>query len=220
MILMLLDHVRETFYLHLQVSDPVNIFETSPELFYTRFITFICAPVFIYLTGLSAWLFMKKNSRNKTSKFLLKRGLFLIFMEITLINFLWGGQYPPDMFFLQVIWCIGICMIFLSLLIYLTPRLIFFIGILIVCYHNFFLDFSINSESVFYIPWVILYQREVIEFGGFVFRTSYPVLPWIGVIALGYSSGIWFSVDKNPFIKKNTYLWTCWGINFFSHTIR
>ena len=74
MILMLLDHVRETFYLHLQVSDPVNVFETSPELFYTRFVTFICAPVFIYLTGLSAWLFMKKNSRNETSKFLLKRG--------------------------------------------------------------------------------------------------------------------------------------------------
>ena len=63
MILMLLDHVRETFYLHLQVSDPVNVFETSPELFYTRFVTFICAPVFIYLTGLSAWLFMKQNSR-------------------------------------------------------------------------------------------------------------------------------------------------------------
>ena len=67
MILMLLDHVRETFYLHLQVSDPVNVFETSPELFYTRFVTFICAPVFIYLTGLSAWLFMKKNSRNEAA---------------------------------------------------------------------------------------------------------------------------------------------------------
>ena len=110
MILMLLDHVRETFYLHLQVSDPVNVFETSPELFYTRFVTFICAPVFIYLTGLSSWLFLKKNSRDETSKFLLKRGLFLVLMEITVINFLWGGQYPPDMFFLQVIWCIGICM--------------------------------------------------------------------------------------------------------------
>ena len=99
MILMLLDHVRETFYLHLQVSDPVNVFETSPELFYTRFVTFICAPVFIYLTGLSAWLFLKKNSRDETSRFLLKRGLFLILMEIFVINFLWGGQYPPDMFF-------------------------------------------------------------------------------------------------------------------------
>ena len=59
MILMLLDHVCETFFLHLQVSDPVDVFLTSPELFYTRFITFICAPVFIYLTGLSAWLYMK-----------------------------------------------------------------------------------------------------------------------------------------------------------------
>ena len=206
MILMLLDHVRETFYLHLQVSDPVNVFETSPELFYTRFVTFICAPVFIYLTGLSAWLFMKKNSRNETSKFLLKRGLFLILMEITVINFLWGGQYPPEMFFLQVIWCIGICMIFLSLLIFLKPRLILLIGILIICSHNYFLDFTVSSESIFYIPWAILYQREVVEFSGFIFRTSYPVLPWFGVIAIGYSSGIWFSKDKLPSYRKRKML--------------
>lgn len=206
MILMLLDHVRETFYLHLQVSDPVNVFETSPELFYTRFVTFICAPVFIYLTGLSAWLFLKKNSRDETSKFLLKRGLFLILMEITVINFLWGGQYPPDMFFLQVIWCIGICMIFLSFLIYLKPRSILLIGVLIICSHNYFLDFSVNSESIFYKPWAILYQREVIELSGFLFRTSYPVLPWIGVIALGFSSGIWFSKEKPPSYKKRKML--------------
>ncbi len=201
-IFMLLDHVRETFYLHLQVSDPVNIFETSPGLFYTRFITFICAPVFIYLTGLSAWLFMKKNTIKKTSKFLLKRGLFLILLEITIINFLWGGKYPPDMFFLQVIWCIGICMIFLSFLIYLKPYLILLIGILIVCFHNLFLNFTVSSESIFYIPWTILYQREVIEFGSLAYRTSYPVLPWVGVIALGYGSGILFSVDKQFLYKK------------------
>ncbi len=206
MILMLLDHVRETFYLHLQVSDPVNVFETSPELFYTRFVTFICAPVFIYLTGLSAWLFLKKNSRDETSKFLLKRGLFLILMEITVINFLWAGQYPPDMFFLQVIWCIGICMIFLSFLIYLKPRLILLIGILIICSHNYFLDFSVNSGSIFYKLWAILYQREIIGFSSFVFRTSYPVLPWIGVIALGFSSGIWFSKEKPPSYKKRKML--------------
>ena len=206
MILMLLDHVRETFYLHLQVSDPVNVFETSPELFYTRFVTFICAPVFIYLTGLSAWLFLKKNSRDETSKFLLKRGLFLILMEITVINFLWGGQYPPDMFFLQVIWCIGICMIFLSFFIYLKPRLILLIGVLIICSHNYFLDFSVSSESIFYKLWAILYQREVIELSGFLFRTSYPVLPWIGVIALGFSSGIWFSKEKPPSYKKRKML--------------
>ena len=216
MILMLLDHVRETFFLHLQVSDPVDIFLTSPELFYTRFITFICAPVFIYLTGLSAWLYMKKNSRVEASKFLLKRGIFLVALEITIINFLWSGQYPPDMFFLQVIWCIGLCMVVLSLMIYLQYWMILSMGIIIVCGHNFFLNFNVLSESIFHIPWAILYQREVIEFSGIAIRTSYPVLPWIGVIALGYTSGIWFSKNKLPSYKERKMLiYGLAGIFFF-----
>ena len=68
MVIMLVDHVRETFYLHRQVSDPVDIFVTSPELFYTRMISSICAPVFIWLTGLSAWLYSQKHSKIETSK--------------------------------------------------------------------------------------------------------------------------------------------------------
>ena len=67
MVIMLIDHVRETFFLHLQVSDPVDVLVTSPNLFYTRFITAICAPVFIWLTGLSAWLYMQKKSKIETS---------------------------------------------------------------------------------------------------------------------------------------------------------
>ena len=97
-------------------------------------------------------------------------------------------------------------MIFLSLLIFLKPRLILLIGILIICSHNYFLDFTVSSESIFYIPWAILYQREVVEFSGFIFRTSYPVLPWFGVIAIGYSSGIWFSKDKLPSYRKRKML--------------
>ena len=189
MVIMLIDHIRETFYLHLQVSDPVDVFVTSPELFYTRFITSICAPVFIWLTGLSAWLYMQKHSKSETSTFLFKRGLFLVFLEITLIVFLWSGKYPPDMFFLQVIWCIGLCMIALSVLIYLQNWMISLIVLTIVCLHNLIGDFKLEPESVFYVLWAILYQREVIEIGGIVLRTSYPVLPWVGVIALGFVSG-------------------------------
>ena len=93
MILMLVDHMRETFYLHAQVSDPVDVLTTSPELFYTRLTSAICAPVFIWLTGLSAWLYSQKHSKTETSKFLLKRGIFLVFLELTLIVFLWAGKY-------------------------------------------------------------------------------------------------------------------------------
>ena len=193
MVIMLIDHIRETFYLHLQVSDPVDVFVTNPDLFYTRFVSSICAPVFIWLTGVSAWLFMQKHSTIETSKFLLKRGIFLVLLEVTLITFLWSGKYPPDMFFLQVIWCIGVCMIALSGIIFLRSWQILLIGITIVCGHNLIGGFELDLDSIFYIAWAILYQREVFDLGGIAFRTSYPILPWIGVIALGFISGPWFS---------------------------
>ena len=131
MVIMLVDHVRETFYLHRQVSDPVDVFTTSPELFYTRLTSAICAPVFIWLTGLSAWLYSQRHSKFETSKFLVKRGAFLVLLELTLIVFLWAGKYPPDLFFLQVIWCIGLCMIALAGLIFLPTKLLLTIGIII-----------------------------------------------------------------------------------------
>ena len=197
MVVMLIDHVRETFFLHLQVSDPVDVYTTSPALFYTRFASAICAPVFIWLTGLSAYLYAQKHSKIDTATFLLKRGLFLIFLEITLVSFLWAGKYPPDMFFLQVIWCIGLCMIVLAGLIHLPRKLILAIGITIVVGHNLLDGFELTSNSPFYVLWAILYQREVIDIGAVMVRTSYPVLPWVGVIALGYVSGPWFS-NKIP----------------------
>jgi len=87
MLLMLVDHVREFFYLHAQVSDPVNLAVTPPGLFLTRAASHLCAPVFLLLTGLSASLYGQKHgSRAETSAFLVKRGLFLIVLEVTLVN--------------------------------------------------------------------------------------------------------------------------------------
>ena len=192
MVIMLVDHIRETFYLHQQVADPVDALTTSPELFYTRLTSAICAPVFIWLTGLSAWLYSQKHSKVETSKFLLKRGVFLVLLELTLIVFLWAGKYPPDMFFLQVIWCIGLCMIALAGLVFLPTKLLLLLGIVIVAGYNVLDGFRLNEESPFYLVWAVLYQREVIDFNSFLVRTSYPILPWIGVIALGFVAGPWF----------------------------
>ena len=192
MVLMLVDHIRETFYLHRQVADPMDALATSPELFYTRLTSAICAPVFIWLTGLSAWLYSQKHSASETSRFLLKRGAFLVLLELTLIVFLWAGKYPPDMFFLQVIWCIGLCMIALAGLIYLPSSILIVIGLTIVIGHNILNGFRLGEDSPFYVLWAILYQREVLDFDFIVLRTSYPVLPWIGVIILGFVAGPWF----------------------------
>ncbi len=93
---MLLDHVRETFYLHRQVSDPMTIDATEPSLFFSRTLAHLCAPVFVLLTGLSAWLYGEKHQgRGDVSAFLFKRGLFLVVLEFTLVNFAWTFQLPP-----------------------------------------------------------------------------------------------------------------------------
>jgi len=86
---MLLDHVRERFFYHLPISDPLNIEETSPELFFTRTLAHLCAPIFVFLTGLSAWLYAnpKEKPSRSPSSFLFKRGVFIILVEVTLINF-------------------------------------------------------------------------------------------------------------------------------------
>ena len=160
MILMLVDHMRETFYLHAQVSDPVDALTTSPELFYTRLTSAICAPVFIWLTGLSAWLYSQKHSKTETSKFLLKRGIFLVFLELTLIVFLWAGKYPPDMFFLQVIWCIGLCMILLAGLIFLPPLALVLLAVSIVAGHNLLSGFRVEEGASFYVLWAVLYKKS------------------------------------------------------------
>ena len=116
MLIMLLDHVRERFFYHLQVSDPMDLDSTSAGLFFSRFAAHLCAPVFVFLTGLSAWLYANPahGPARSARSFLLKRGLFLIALEVTVINFSWMGSYHT--LWLQVIWAIGLSMVLLALL--------------------------------------------------------------------------------------------------------
>ncbi|HZH15604.1 MAG TPA: hypothetical protein VE057_14730 [Archangium sp.] len=112
MLLMLVDHAREFFYMHAQVSDPVDVATTPPGLFFTRLSAHLCAPVFVALTGLSAWLHgQRRGGKRATFEFLLKRGLFLVLLELTLVNFAWTFALVPPTYFLQVIWAIGLSMI-------------------------------------------------------------------------------------------------------------
>ncbi|GAI14694.1 unnamed protein product, partial [marine sediment metagenome] len=192
---MLLDHVRETFFLHRQVSDPMTIEATEPSLFFSRTLAHLCAPVFVLLTGLSAWLYGEKHlGRGDVSAFLFKRGLFLVVLEFTLVNFAWTFQLPPSVIYLQVIWAIGVSMIALSLLVWLPRAALLALGAAIVAGHNLLDGLHFGVESALHVPWAILHDRGWLEFSeNLRLRTSYPVLPWIGVIALGYGLGPWFA---------------------------
>jgi len=192
---MLLDHVRETFFLHRQVSDPMAIDVTDPSLFFSRTLAHLCAPVFVLLTGLSAWLYGEKyEGRSDVSAFLFKRGLFLVALEFTLVNFAWTFQLPPSVIYLQVIWAIGVSMIALSLLVWLPRAALIALGAIIVAGHNLLDSLHFGAESALHVPWAILHDRGWLAFSDNLrLRTSYPVLPWVGVIALGYGLGPWFA---------------------------
>ena len=205
---MLLDHVRETFLLHRQVSDPMDIANTEPALFFSRTLAHLCAPVFVLLTGLSAWLFGEKYAgKADVSAFLFKRGLFLVVLEFTLVNFAWTFQLPPSVIYLQVIWAIGLSMIALSLLVWLPRWLLLTLSLAIIAGHNLLDGLHFAPESALHVPWAILHDRGWIEVGDSLrLRTSYPLLPWIGVIGLGYALGPWFARGADAWSRQQALL--------------
>jgi len=190
MLIMLVDHVRGHFFTHHHLTDPMIIQETSTSLFLTRMLAHLCAPIFVFLTGLSVWLYSNpkdKPPRSATS-FLLKRGLFLILLELTLINFSWSASYHT--LYLQVLWAIGISMICLAFLSKIPRIWIGILGFLIVFGHNLLTPITFSNTEFGYNFWTILHDRGYLVFNDFInIRASYPVLPWIGVILLGYFTG-------------------------------
>lgn len=205
---MLLDHVRETFFLHRQVSDPMDITSTEPELFLSRTLAHVCAPVFVLLTGLSAYLYGEKYAgKRDVSAFLFKRGVFLVLLEITLVNFAWTFQLPPSVIYLQVIWAIGLSMLALSAMVWLPRGVLLVLSLLIIAGHNLLDDLHFGLESAMHVPWAVLHDRGWIELGDALrLRTSYPLLPWIGVIGLGYALGPWFARDVDATRRQRALL--------------
>jgi uncharacterized membrane protein len=194
MLIMLIDHVRERFYLHMQVSDPMDLSTTSWELFISRFAAHFCAPVFVFLTGVSAWLYANRNPLQPRSarEFLVKRGLFLITLEIIVINISWMGNYHT--LWLQVIWVIGLSMLTLAALINLPRPFMGLLGFAIVFGHNLLTPIQFMPNEWGYSLWTILHDRGYLITDGIIkVKISYPALPWMGVILLGYVAGPIFS---------------------------
>jgi uncharacterized membrane protein len=213
MLCMLVDHVRETFLLHRQVSDPMDALSVTPDLYFTRMLSEICAPVFIFLTGLSAYLYSQKHTLGETSLFLLKRGLFLVLLEITFVCFAWNAEFVPRTLWLQVIWCIGLCMIVMAGLLHFKRSWLIALGVVIIAGHNLLDGIVLSADSPFFVPWSILHQRAFIDITDYTrARTTYPVLPWIGVIALGWAIGPWFGKEVAPAVRLSRLLKTGLGL--------
>ncbi|MFL5746420.1 MAG: DUF1624 domain-containing protein [Niastella sp.] len=196
MIIMALDHVRDYFHNDAFQHDPLDPATTTPLLFFTRFITHFCAPTFVFLAGTSAYLIGLQKTKAALSSFLLKRGLWLILIEMVVISLAWTFNPLYNTIIFQVIWAIGISMVLLGLAVRLPYGVIFAIGALIVLGHNS-LDYpeAAHNHTVPFI-WDLLHDAR---FDNYTFAPrhslviAYAFAPWTGIMFMGYCAGKLFA---------------------------
>src|SRR5882724_4005391 len=209
MVVMMLDHTRDFVHWGAFTFDPADLTKTTVALFFTRWITHFCAPVFVFLAGTGAYLQLARGkSKRELSKFLLTRGLWLIVLELTVVRF--GVFFSLDyrfLGFLQVIWVIGVSMIVLAGLIHLPLRVIAGFGLAMVALHNLLDRFQVTGWQGPGSPvpgpgaklWLILHQPfnvfPIFDFPSPVVLVLYPLVPWVGVMALGYAFGSLYQMD-------------------------
>tara|TARA_R110000868_G_scaffold403447_5_gene680756 strand:+ start:2598 stop:3782 length:1185 start_codon:yes stop_codon:yes gene_type:complete len=207
MVIMALDHVRDYFHYGSFFIDPTNLDTTTPMLFFTRFITHFCAPVFVFLAGTSAFLYGNKKTKNELFKFLFTRGIWLIFLEIAVNNLIWKFDISYSRLILQVIWAIGFSMISLSFLIYLSRKSLLIIGSIIIVGHNALDGIVMSGTGFKSVVWYLLHQKSFIPLGdGNDIGVFYPVLPWIGLMVLGYCFGEFYQKDFDVNVRKKWLL--------------
>jgi uncharacterized membrane protein len=198
MVLMVLDHTRDFAHRESFLFDPTDLDQATPDIFQTRWITHFVAPVFVLLAGTSArFQVLAGRSRTEMARFLVVRGLWLILLELTVVRVgIWFNADPAFLGMLQVIWALGVSMIVLAGLVFLPDLAIAGVGLAIIVGHNL-LD-RVDPPPGQELLWAILHERENLA----IFSTSgpdlfvlYPILPWIGVMALGYALGRLYTWD-------------------------
>lgn len=204
-VLMVLDHTRH-FFTNTRLEHFSSDLSQMPlALFFTRWLTHFCAPIFILLAGISAFILLKKKNDNnisKTSKYLLLRGLWLIIIELTLVRLAWMFNFDNSVLFGRVLWTIGWSFVFLSPLIYLSPNTVGIIGAVIILTHNLLDTLPISSWGSLTWLWKILHVSQGFEISeGHYFLVIYPLIPWVGVMALGYGIGNVFLRPKQQMRK-------------------
>src|SRR5690349_20218800 len=162
MIIMALDHVRDYFHADAFLYNPLDLGKTSVALFFTRWVTHFCAPVFVFLAGTSAFMVGIRKGKNELSAFLLKRGLWLLVLEVTIINFAWFFSIQFSLIALTVIWALGMGMIVLAAAVHLPLRAILVLGVLLVAGHNLLDSVHVQGSGIGAILWSTLH-----DFNGF-----------------------------------------------------
>lgn len=226
MIIMAIDHVRDFFHETAFTRDPLDPATTTIPLYFTRWITHFCAPVFVFLSGTSAYLQGLKKTKGALSKFLITRGLWLIAAEFLIVSFGWTFDPGYHIIPMQVIWAIGICMVILGLVIWLPYTVIFILGALIVLGHNL-LDYAEAERARQNLPmgfwWDLLHSGKFSPYAwmpGHVVIIVYPFLAWVGIMMLGYCAGRLFEATADPVKRKKALMYIGSGLIVFFFIIR
>jgi len=207
MVIMAIDHVRDFFYKAPVTSgasvatNPTDLATTTPALFFTRWITHFCAPIFVFLAGTSIFLMAQKKAKSELSAFLVKRGIWLVLVELILITLSWTFNPFYNFLILQVIWAIGVSMIILGLLIRLPMKVVLIIGLVIFFGHNVLNYPAINHDlkggwlaDLLYFSNFSIYTLDKTH----VFIIVYSFIPWTAVMMLGYCLGKVFTPQFDP----------------------
>ena len=210
--LMVLDHVRDWLHESGYAYDPLDPDRTTVLLYVTRWVTNFCAPTFVFLAGVSAWLQIAKGkSRRDLAVLLVTRGLWLIALELTVVSFAWSFSIP-FLIFLQVIWAIGWSMIVLAALVWLPTRAVLACAVAILVGHDLLNGFSAAIAGPFSKLYTLLNVGGAMTLGGFRTYDGYPVLAWTGVMLWGYGMGEVFLLEG----RRRTRIFLSLGLSLIA----
>ncbi len=197
MIIMALDHTRDFMHVSSLTQNPLDPETTTPLLFFTRWITHFCAPIFVFLSGTSAYLSIKNRNNYKQSRnFLLKRGLWLIFLEFTVINFALWYDLNFRILIFQVIAAIGFGFVILAFLIKVPSGVLGITALIIIFGHNLLSPLLAGDGSLVKQVLSPLVNFSSYQTPNFSFFVAYPFIPWFGIMLAGFATGHLFELPE------------------------
>jgi uncharacterized membrane protein len=196
MIIMALDHVRDFFHADAMVFSPTDLARTTPVLFFTRWMTHYCLPVFMFAAGMGVYLYGRSHSKGELSRFLWTRGLWFIALELTVMRFAYNFNFSLRfLILLLILWIFGICLLAMAVLVYVPMRWLAALSVAVIVLHNC-LD-TLRAQQFGPAAWVwnLLHQPGVIPLAGKMALVTYTFLPWIAVMAAGFCFGRVFQLE-------------------------
>lgn len=193
MIVMALDHTRDFFHTDAFVFSPTDLAKTTPALFATRWVTHFCAPAFVFLSGISININLRKRGKPALVKYLLTRGLWLVFLDFVVLRFAFFFNFYYDMTFFSILWMIGWCMVLMSAIIFLPYRAILGISLLIIVGHDALTGFQFGAL------WTVLMAAGFVPLA---FVSTYPIIPWVGIMMFGFVTGRMYGGKYDPVLRR------------------